>query len=177
MKSPTAPNPELLAALRPWLDRAEGLVERRLADARAHAAAGSLPTATRRLRELSGSLVNHIGDARGHFYRSAFGQHTRAGLDPDVHQLGLAPTAEGEAAARKAAVLGRSYVLDVVGLVADAEAGLQSAVLAGGGDYLEAWADESRGRLASRVRGTLQLANRDIRSNRTNPRKARTPIR
>ena len=151
----TAPNPELLAALRPWLDRAEGLVERRIADARAHAAAGALPTATRRLRELTSSLVNHVGDARAHFYRSAFQQHARGGLDPDVHQVGLGPTAEGEAAARKATIMQRSIVFDLVDAMSDAEAGLQSAALAGGGDYLDAWAGENRDRLVGRVRGEL----------------------
>ena len=87
----TVPDPELLAALRPWLERADGLIDRRLADARQHAAAGSLPTATARIWELAGQLNRHIGDARAHFYRSAFVQHARAGLDPDVHDLAGGP--------------------------------------------------------------------------------------
>lgn len=154
----TAPNSELLAALRPWLDRAEGLVERRIADARAHATAGALPTAELRLRELTGSLNRHVADARAHFYRSAFQQHTRAGLDADVHQVGLGPTAEGEAVARRAEIMGRNYTIDLVDIVGDAQAGLQSAALAGGDDYLEAWAGENRDRLVGRVRSELSTS-------------------
>jgi hypothetical protein len=134
----TAPDPGLLAALRPWLDRADGLIDRRLTDARAHATIRSLSTAERRLRELTSSLVSHVSDARAHFYRAAFVQHARAGLDPDIHQVGLAPTPEGEAAARAAEILGRNYKMDFVDLVGDAQAGLQSAALTGGGDYLDA---------------------------------------
>ena len=150
-----APHPELLAALRPWVDRANGMIERRLADARLHAETGSLPTANARLSELAGSLSRHIGDARGHFYRSAFTQHRRIGLDPNVHDLTAAPTPEGEAAARDAEILGRNHFLDVLDLVSDAEAGLQSATLAGGGDHLGNWVHEHRDRLANRVRGEL----------------------
>ena len=39
--------------------------------------------------------------------------------------------------------------------VADADAGLQTATLAGGGDHFDNWAAEQRGRLAARVRGEL----------------------
>ena len=35
--------------------------------------------------------------------------------------------------------MGRSYTHDITDIMGDAEAGLQSAVLAGGGDYLENW--------------------------------------
>ena len=153
----TAPNPELLTALRPALERAEGLIERRLEDARAHAAAGSLPTAENRLKELTVSLNRHIGEARAHFYRAAFGQHGRIGLDPDVHRLDLGPTAEGEAAARRAAIMGRDYTIDLLDFVCDARAGLQSATLAGGGDYLDAWQLEHRERLTGRVRGSCRI--------------------
>jgi hypothetical protein len=155
MQTETAPNPDHLAALRPWLDRAEGMVDRRIADAKQHAAAGSLPTATARLRELTQSLSRHVSDARASFYRSSFAEHARAGLDPDVHQLGVGPTPEGEAAARRATIMNRSIVFDLVDLVSDAEAGLQSATLAGGGDYLETWAGEHRDRIESRVRREL----------------------
>jgi hypothetical protein len=151
----TAPDPELLTALRPRIDRAVGLVERRLEDARAHAAAGSPPTATGRLRELTHSLTRHVSDSRAHFYRSAFAQHARKGLDPDVHDLGLGPTPEGEAAVRKATIMNRDIAFDLVDMVSDAEAGLQSAALAGGGDFLESWASESRDRIVSRVRTEL----------------------
>ena len=89
------PDADLLAAVRPWRDRAAGLVARRLSDALTHAAAGNLPTAEARLSELYGSLSRHVSDARGTFYRQAFRQHQPA-LDPAVHQLGLGPTADGE---------------------------------------------------------------------------------
>jgi len=92
--NPTAPDAELLTAVRPWRDRAAGLVARRVSDALAHAAAGNLPTAEARLSELYGSLARHVSDARGTFYRQAFRQHSPA-LDPAVHQLGLGPTADG----------------------------------------------------------------------------------
>lgn len=67
----------------------------------------------------------------------------------------MGPTAEGEAAARRATVLGSNIVFELVDLVSDAEAGLQSATLAGGGEFLESWATETRDRLDSRVRSEL----------------------
>jgi hypothetical protein len=148
----------LAAALRPWTDRAAGLVARRLDDARQHAAAGSLPTAESRLSELYGSLARHVSDARGTFFRQSFRQH--APLDPTVHQLDLVPTAEGEAAARDARILGRSYDLDFRDLVEDARAALQSAALAeqsSGPDvpYLQNWAAEHGQRITARVHGEL----------------------
>jgi hypothetical protein len=155
-----APNPDLLRALRPEADRAAGIVARRLADAKQHAAAGNLPTANRRLTELTESLSRHVGDTRAHFYRAAFAQHRRAGLDPDIHDVALQPDAEGEAVVRRAAVLGRDYVADILDSVSDAQAGLQSAVLAGGGDYLEAWESEHRDRLTGRA--TAELSNSQI---------------
>jgi hypothetical protein len=107
MQTATAPDPELLAALRPWTDRARSIVARRLTDARAHAALGSLSTATARLGELSQQLVDHIGDARAHFYRAAYPRHRRDGLDPAIHDMSAAPTPEGETAVRRVEVLGR----------------------------------------------------------------------
>ncbi len=156
----TAPNPDLLRAFRPEADRAAGIVARRLADAKQHAAAGNLPTANRRLTELTESLTRHVADTRGHFYRAAFAQHRRIGLDPAIHQLDLVPDPEGEAVVRGAAVLGRDYRADILDSVSDAQAGLQSAVLAGGGDYLEAWEGEHRDRLTSRA--TAELSNSQI---------------
>ena len=95
---------------------------------------------------------------RPDFYRAAFAQHRGAGLNPDVHQTDLAPTPEGESAARRTTVLGRDYALDLTDLVSDAEAALTSASLAGGGDFLEAWAAENGGRLSSRVRSELSTS-------------------
>jgi hypothetical protein len=151
----TAPDLDLLRQLRPWLDRATGMIDRRIADARVHAAAGNLPAAERRLGELTESLTRHLGDARSHFYRSAFVAHRRNGLDPAIHDTAMAPTPEGEAASRSAEVLGRNYVHDVLDLVSDAQAGLQSATLAGGREYLDGWAREHRDRIESRARSEL----------------------
>jgi hypothetical protein len=156
----TAPDPDLLRALRPEADRAAGIVARRLADAKVHAATGNLSTATRRLSELTESLSRHVADTRAHFYRAAFAQHRRIGLDPDIHDVTLQPDAESESYLRRAAVLGRDYVADFLDAVSDAQAGLQSAVLAGGGDYLEAWEGEHRDRLTSRA--TAELSNSQI---------------
>ena len=104
------------------------------------------------------SLTRHVSDARAHFYRSAFAQHRHAGLDPDVHQLGLAPTPEGEAAARRTEIMGRRYAFDLIDLVSDAEAALTSAALAGGGQHLENWTAENGDRLSSRVRSELSTS-------------------
>ncbi len=156
--NPTAQETELRSALRPWLDRADSLVDRRLADARLHAAAGGLSTAGARLGELRRSLTQHISDARASFYRQSFQQHTRAGLDPDVHQVGTGPTTEGEAAARAAEILGRNYFLEVADIVEDAKASLQSATLAGGMTHLDNWSEENRGRLVSRVQSELSTS-------------------
>ena len=148
---------ELAAALRPWTARAAGLVVRRLDDAHQHAVAGKLPTAEQRLSELYGSLAKHVSDARASFFRQAFRQHE---LDPELHQVGLGPTPEAEAAARDAQILGRSYDLDFRDLVEDARAGLQSAALAeqsSGPDapYLQNWAAEHQQRITARVQGEL----------------------
>jgi hypothetical protein len=151
----TAPDLGQLAVLRPWLGRAEGLVGRRIADARQHAAAGSLGIATDRLRELTQQLTRHVSDARAHFYCTSFHDHRRAGLDPDVHDLTMAATPEGEAVARQATILRSDVVFDLVDMVSDAEAALQSATLAGGGEYLDSWASATRDRLDSRVRREL----------------------
>ncbi len=156
----TVPDPELLRALRPEADRAAGIVARRLADAKTHAAVGNLPTANRRLAELTEAVTRHIGDTRAHFYRSAFAQHRRAGLDPAIHDVDLVPTFEGEAVVRQTPVLGRNYVADFLDQVADAQAGLQSAVLAGGGDWLENWETTHRESLTARA--TSELSNSQI---------------
>ncbi len=78
------------------------------------------------LEELHEALYEHAQEARGAFYRAAFGQHARAGLDPEVHQLGLQPDHSGEAAARAARILGRSFPADLRGLIRGAAGGLLS---------------------------------------------------
>jgi hypothetical protein len=149
---------ERAAALRPCAARAAGLIARRIDDASQHAAAGKLSTAEQRLSELHGSLARHISDARPSFFRQAFRQHQP--LDPAVHQTSLAPTAEAEAAARDARILGRSYDLDFRDLVEDARAALQSVALAkqsSGPDapYLEQWAAEHGQRITARAQSEL----------------------
>ena len=61
----TVPDPDLLRQLRPEADRAASIVARRLADAKTHAAAGNLPTANRRLAELTEVVTRHVADSRG----------------------------------------------------------------------------------------------------------------
>ncbi len=157
---PTDQETELRAALRPWTDRAARLIERRLDDARAHAADGQIPTATRRLTELARVLSQTVSDARASFYRQAFQQHTRAGLDPDVHRFGLGPDHEGELAARSAPILGRVYGNELLDVIADAQAAMTSAALADqggalGGGFLPNWAVQYRDRLIGLAAGHL----------------------
>jgi hypothetical protein len=148
----TSQETELRTALRPWTDRAAGMIERRLEDARQHARGGSIGVGRSRLTELFGSLDRHISDARASFYRQAFQQHGRAGLDPEVHQVGLGPDHQGELAARAAPLFGRHYRDELLDVVADAQASLTSAALAeisGSGSFLNSWAGQNRDRLAA----------------------------
>ena len=159
----TAPDRELLAALRPWLDRAEGLVDRRLADARAHAAAGSLPTAENRLRELTGSLNRHVGDARAISTGRPSASTAAAASTPTSTSSGWHRPRKGRRRRDGRPIMGRDYTIDLVDLVGDAQAGLQSAALAGGGEYLDAWQLGHRDRLVGRVRaGAVGQSNCDI---------------
>jgi hypothetical protein len=142
---------ELRTALRPWHERAMNIIWNRIEDAWTHAAAGQIPTAGRRLTELLGSLAQHVSDGKASFYRQAFQQHTRAGLDPDVHQLGLGPDHHGEQAARQTAILGWKHTDELLDVISDAQASLTLAALAeqsGGGPFLQSWADQQRDRLA-----------------------------
>jgi hypothetical protein len=147
---PTSQETDLQSALRPWTARAAGMIERRLEDAQTHARGGNLPVANRRLAELLTAVATHISDARASFYRQAFRQHQP--LDPDVHQLGLGPDHQGEAAARSAAILDRSYHAELLDVISDAQASLTSAALAdqsgtAGGSFLQSWTDQNRDRL------------------------------
>jgi hypothetical protein len=131
------------------------MVSRRLADAQAHAAAGNHDTAKARVDELGTALYNHISDGRAAFYRAAFAQHARAGLDADIHQIGIGPTPEGEQAARRATVLGVSHADQIVDVTRDADAALDTAILAGGGDWLDGWRSDYAEQFGSIARSAL----------------------
>lgn len=116
----------LTDSLRPWLNRARGMVDRRFADARAHAAGGRLEDAQSRLDELTRSLSGHISDARATFYRDAFKWH-RSHLDPEIHLMDELPYADGEAVARLVKIGGRDAYADLGHLVDKAKHALAVA--------------------------------------------------
>src|SRR5262245_15719046 len=91
----TAPDPELLSALKPWLERAASQIERRFTDAKAHAAADHLPVARQRLKELWAGLTRHVSDGRAAFYHDAFRRH-RKDLDTAIHRTEVVPDTDGE---------------------------------------------------------------------------------
>src|SRR5262249_41647126 len=100
-------------ALLPWLRRAHGLIERRLADARVHAETGRPDLARERLFELQGELLRHpdatdglLRDARATSYRQAIAHDGRF-LDPAIADPDFASTTEAELAARTVPIAGR----------------------------------------------------------------------
>src|SRR5262245_16612845 len=103
--------------------RAQSLVARRLADARSHAASGSLDEASARIDELGEGLVWALADARGHFYRRAF----HAYKDPAIHDLEATSSRDGETVARTAAIAGRNQYRDLADPLAEAIAHLKTA--------------------------------------------------
>jgi hypothetical protein len=109
---------------------ADALVGWRLADARAHAQIGDLPTARQRLYGLQGELVGKLKDARGHFYKKSFAYHRANGLDPAVHDMGLQPTPEGEEVARDAKIFDRWLEVELRDITRDSAAALTSVALA-----------------------------------------------
>jgi hypothetical protein len=142
----------------PWVDRAAALVDRRFADARAHASAGRTDAAKLRVQELAYGLIRHVADARRTFYHTAFSAHRGAGLDPSVHQLDLGPTVEGENAAAGVPILDRRYDRDFLDLAADASAALESAVLADEPEFVDLWQAEHSGRFNARAAAELSTA-------------------
>lgn len=115
-----------------WMSEACQLIEHRIADALLHATAGDLGAATGRLTELAASLNRVIRDARADFYHRSFAAHIARGLDPRIHRTDVAPTAEGEAAARDARILGRHVGDDVGKMASEAKSLLR--LTAGRGD-------------------------------------------
>jgi hypothetical protein len=95
--------------------RAKYLIERRLADARAHSQIGEKAEAIARLDELTGTLSAHLHDRRTAFVRAALGQ-THAGA---------------EHAARVTPILGRDQHADLWNTVKAAKAALRSEHLSG----------------------------------------------
>ena len=153
---------ELDTALRPWTARAANLVSSRLRNAQAHAGDDNDELAASRLFELHQALVNHVSEARGTFYRRAFAHHRRD-LDPEIHQVDLGPTAEGEDVARQARILGRDFGTDVAELLKQAGAHLALAsaeVRRRNRSHtqamaLDTWFATNRDRLTSRARREL----------------------
>jgi hypothetical protein len=152
--TPTPQELELRQAIRPWIDHAGRIAQRRLNDA----AAGRPGTASNRLDELKTSLTQHVSDARAHFYRSAFRQHARAGLDPAIHHLNAIPTPDGETVARSTPILGSDYRLELADLMGDAEAELQTATLAGAPEFLAGWRSDYAERIERTTRRMLSDA-------------------
>jgi hypothetical protein len=155
--TPTPQQQELESILRGWLGPSSVLIWRRLEDAAARASAGRLPTAEARVLELGGELVRRIGDARGHFYWSAFDLHRRGGLDPAIHDLNVSPDRDGEQVARTARVFGRDPRIEIVDLHDDARAALQSAALADERPSVEpsSWLENWRTEFTNRITGTV----------------------
>jgi hypothetical protein len=144
-----------------WTQAAATQIGRRLDDARLHAASGDVDTARMRVAELTTFLIGHVAAARRTLYHHAWHIHLAAGLDPSIHQLDQGPTLEGAQAAGTVEILGRSFPRDAWDLNADAIAGLDSAVLAGGGPFLESWHGDTAASLADRAAqeiGTAQHA-------------------
>jgi hypothetical protein len=112
-------------------------------------------------------LIQHIGNARTSFYKQAFRQNQP--LDPDVHDIRLAPMPEGESAVLTAKVMGRDVPFDIIDMISDAEVALQSATLAGGGEYLDSWT-MTRDRLNLRIGKTSSRRTASATSAKSSPR-------
>jgi hypothetical protein len=112
--------------VRPWVARARAAITARFADARAHAERGSTIEANARLRgltaELGGSLAKPetglVGEARAAFYRDSFALQRRR-LDPEVHDLDLAPSADDVLVAQRHPIGGRHFPLAIQDIVTD----------------------------------------------------------
>jgi len=124
--------------------RAAGfLIERRLADARAHALGGSTADAIDRLDELDGALRSRLADARASFHREAWIEHSEG------HLADVDPKAE--AAARGTAIGGRDQARDLGDTIEEAKADLRSVMITGGeADRLRHWESRTARRSSSR---------------------------
>jgi len=121
--------------------RARRLIERRLADARAHARIGGQADALARLDELAAGLRAHLADSRTGFYRAAAGGpgHPRA-----------------EHVAREAKILGRDQHADLFDVIKEAKAGLRSLMVFGGdADQLRHWEGTHAAAITRQIEGSL----------------------
>lgn len=162
---------ELAARLLPWANRADELIGRRIADAKAHAAAGRLGEAGDRLAELRVALagprmadgVGVLADARAQFLRQSFAA-IRPSLDPAIHRTDLAPSAELERTARTAPVgrADRDHSAEALALADDAARDLAAAA-AGSPGSLDAWESSQRERFGLWTRRHLSDAQIALR--------------
>lgn len=97
-----------LDMVRPWIARARAVIAGRIKDARAHAERGDLLTARSRIaamvKDIAGTLktpeTGIEGQARAAFYRDSFSLQRRR-LDPEIHNLDLAPGDEDTLAVQR----------------------------------------------------------------------------
>ena len=123
--------------------RARYLIERRLADARAHAAAGSPADAIARLDELAESLRVHLNDRRAAFWREAVGQ---------AH-------AGSEHVARVTPILGRDQHADLHSTIQSAKAALRSEHISGSDpDRLRHWEQTHAAAIGRQINVSLSNA-------------------
>lgn len=153
----------LADGIRPWLQRARGMIDRRFADARSHAANAKLTEAHARLDELNRGLAEHVSDARAAFYRDAFAWH-RQRLDPEIHLMDERPYPDGEVVVRLAKIGGRDVYADLIRLVNRAKMALAVAANAAADErvspdlrdtMLSAWEVTHRDGVHHFVRGAL----------------------
>jgi hypothetical protein len=111
-KALVAPDP-LDVAFSRAADSARRLIDKRLADARAHAQLGRKAEAYARLDELTENLCRHLNESRTGFCRSALGyEHAKT-----------------EHIARVTPILGRDQHADLRATVAEAKAGLRGLLI------------------------------------------------
>jgi hypothetical protein len=128
-----------LESLNRWAVDVRRLVWARLLDARAHAEAGRLADATKRIHELRESLKGAVlGPAREEFYRQAFGA-AHATLDPELVDKSVVPTAEGAAVARSVPIAGQDHFALLDSVVEAARRGLQIVAASGRREAIGAW--------------------------------------
>jgi hypothetical protein len=124
---------------------ARRLIDRRLADARAHAQLGRTAAAIERLDELGAALGAHLRDARQGFHAAAL---DGSGLVPDRASVHVA---------RNAKILGRDQALDLVTAIKDAKAGLRGLLIGGAPEphRLVHWEAAHGSKIEQQITGSL----------------------